>query len=166
MSTWKKTYVITALCLIVAGIIYLSLPISREGSYRKNIKENKFQTENTLYRINENNIETVDDSYTGDSYLIKATTTVNDGQAYLANTGTFQAGYLRSHPVTDTSGVAVGVNVTNNEEIRIPKAKFNTSRATVSVASAGYIPKGEVVGSINSYTGDTTVTPGMNPITL
>ena len=42
----------------VAGIIYLSLPISREGSYRKNTKENKVQTENTLYRINENNIET------------------------------------------------------------------------------------------------------------
>ncbi len=68
MNTWKKTYVITALCTIAAGLIYLSLPLSNErNSKEQSSWQNRIESaelkDNVLYRINENSVETSQGTY-------------------------------------------------------------------------------------------------------
>ena len=65
MNSWKKTYVITAICLITAGIIYLMLPLSRkEISVKKtDLINSEVRGETKLYRINDNSIETSQGTY-------------------------------------------------------------------------------------------------------
>lgn len=71
MSTWKKTYIILALCLIGAGIIYLMLPLSDGGTSEESTGASQEKTViqlppeqgngdegSILYRIEENRIET------------------------------------------------------------------------------------------------------------
>lgn len=69
MIFWKRTYVITALCMIAAGVIYLSLPISKrqENVSRKESNQGTEPAElqgNVLYRMDENWIETSQGRYT------------------------------------------------------------------------------------------------------
>lgn len=68
MNFWKKTYVITALCMIAAGVIYLLLPLSKESEWQKAEKETEALEPaellgNVLYRMNENWIETSNGKY-------------------------------------------------------------------------------------------------------
>ncbi len=63
MDAWKKTYVIAALCAIAAGLIYLSLPLSKEKDHEWQTKQeisidSAELSGNILYRINENSVET------------------------------------------------------------------------------------------------------------
>ncbi len=68
MNTWKKTFVIMALCAIAAGMIYLSLPLSN-GSENVMYFPSESNTEpaeldgNVLYRIDEKSVETSQGTY-------------------------------------------------------------------------------------------------------
>ena len=45
MSFWKKTYVITALCMIAAGLIYLMLPLSKDyESFQKSEEQDEISS--------------------------------------------------------------------------------------------------------------------------
>lgn len=65
MSVAKRTYVITALCMIAAGVIYLALPLSKGNLYdeQTRLSEKTVLMENVLYRINQNSIETLYGTY-------------------------------------------------------------------------------------------------------
>ncbi len=68
MNTWKKTYVIIALCAIAAGLIYLALPLSKSkghgvGSDIESSTEPAELKGNVLYRIDGNQVETSQGTY-------------------------------------------------------------------------------------------------------
>ena len=81
MNFWKKTYVITALCMIAAGVIYLLLPLSKESEWQKAEKETEALEPaellgNVLYRMNENWIETSNGKYMVSEKAMKVSSAV------------------------------------------------------------------------------------------
>ncbi len=88
MNTWKKTYVIIALCAIAAGLIYLSLPLSnRKIDTDQTNQQDKIEfaelKDNVLYRINENSVETTQGTFTisGETLWVAGGTEIVKGKA-------------------------------------------------------------------------------------
>lgn len=88
MKAWKKTYVIVALCAIAAGVIYLMLPLSKPKSKEEPPmgaveKQPAELSGNTLYRIDDHQIETAQGLYelSEEVSWIAAGQTITDGKA-------------------------------------------------------------------------------------
>ena len=86
VNSWKRTYVIVALCAIAAGLIYLALPISKPKDKQQETQQilpSAEMGDNILYRISGDQIETTEGWYTitNDTKWITAGETLTGGKS-------------------------------------------------------------------------------------
>ncbi len=117
MNTWKKTYVITALCAIAAGLIYLSLPLStgrntNGQSDQQNGMEAAELKENVLYRISENSVETSKGIYN-----------INEETIWMANGKEISEGkgrFLGENVIIDQNREGVVQKIETVQDLTVP----------------------------------------------